>query len=247
MKRILVLKIGTKSIVTPGGKIRRDLLKNTAADVARVMKKGWKVIIVSSGAIAFGKNHKLVQGKKLTKQNYAMIGQNKLVGAWQKFFEPLGIPAGQVLYENKSLRGESRESVTEVLMAFLRIGVPVVNENDGITNEEIRDLFGFGDNDQLAALISKAVKAEKVIFLTTVPGIYDKAGKIIRVINARERKIQNGLCVKSGDSNGGMPSKLKAGKMAALAGSEAIIASYKEKDILTRLIKGEEIGTKIVA
>jgi glutamate 5-kinase len=234
--------------MTPKGNIRRGLMGNIAQDVKAVTDLDWQTIIISSGAIGLGEKSKLMKGRKLSRQSYAMIGQDQLIKEWRGPFNKVGLEVGQVLYVNKDLEGKGRWWVIKGLFDFLKIGaIPIVNENDPITTAEIKDLFGFGDNDCLASLVAIAVRAQYLVMLTTVPGVISPfTGTILPSIKAKERKIQSNLRTFSNDSKGSMLSKLKAAKLVALKGGKAIIASYKEKNILSRLLSGEKIGTLVI-
>jgi len=248
MKKLLVLKIGTKSIVDDDGHIRKSLLDNVAENVYIAHQLDWRVIIVSSGAIACGK---MITKKELSNQAYAGIGQPELMIHWKKAFAKRHITIAQGLYANKNLeRKENRESATKVLYELLDNEiVPVVNENDLITDAEVRDLCGFGDNDQLASLIARAKNANLLIYLTTVPGVINPyTDRVIPKLSAFEHRIEDSLQSWDGDSNGGMRSKLQSAKafVRATKNSRAIITSFREKDILCKiLIDHKTVGTEI--
>lgn len=245
---IIVLKVGTKAIMTKGGNIRKKLLEDIARDVKEAIGLGQKVVIVSSGAIGLGKKSKFLAGKELTNQVYSMVGQDQMVREWRIAFNKVGLEVGGALYVNKDLEKKRKGHIIKSLNECLDCGlVPVINENDAITTDEIKDLCGFGDNDRLASLIAIAVKASHLVLLTTVSGVEDPiSGKIIPVIKAKERKIQRGLKVRAGDSNGSMISKLKNAKLTARRGVLATIASYKQKGVIAGLLRGERMGTLVV-
>lgn len=256
MKKIIVLKIGTKSLITKKGRFRRKLMESIARDILAVQEKDWKVVIVSSGAVGFGKKNcsqevfdkiSLIANEAERNQCFAMLGQDRLINAWRNAFRKEKLDVGQLLYVNDMLKKKSKCRVIKGLENLLESGVvPIINENDAVTIEEIENLEGFGDNDYLGALVSIALEAKYYVNLSTVPCVYCPiSGKKLEHIDAQENTIQKHLKILAGDSNGGMPSKLKNAKLAALVGIHAIIAKNNESNILQRIIAGEEVGTLI--
>jgi len=247
-RETVVLKIGTRSIVTPDGCIREELLDRIAEDVFLLQQFDYHTIIVSSGAIACGK---MLTNKLLSKQAYAGIGQPHLMASWEKAFAKVNLLTAQGLYVNSDLcKKESCKSATKTLGEYRRAGiVPILNENDMVTDAEVRDLFGFGDNDQLASLIARAQEAKFLFSLTTVDGVIcPKKNTVIPLLSSRERVVESSLQSWKGDSHGGMTSKVHSAKafVRSVKGSRAFIASYREEDILRRvIIERERIGTEI--
>lgn len=248
MNKLIFVKIGTNSIVTPNGQIRKKLLDNIALSVSIIKNHGYRVAIVSSGAIACGK---IITKQALSNQAYASIGQPDLMTHWQRAFAKVGLITAQGLYVNNNLRNKKNQlSITKTLGELLIAGVvPIINENDTVTDAEIKALHGFGDNDQLASILARAKKAEFLFLLTTVDGIIcPKTDKIIPHLFAYEYTVEKNLRMWKGDSNGGMPSKVKSAKdfVKEVKGARAIIASYQEPNILFRsIIAKEQIGTVI--
>jgi glutamate 5-kinase len=247
MKSLIVVKIGTGSIVEKGA-IQTRLLNNIASEVHYLTDNNYNFIIVSSGAIACGKK---IAPKGLDNDIYAGIGQIKLMNHWQKSFAKFGFTVAQALYISSNLRqDDQRKSIVKKLKKLLASNIiPIVNENDLISDEEINDLEGFGDNDQLASLLAQAMNANVLFFLTNVNGVIDpESRKIINKISVDDEEIEKRLETWPGDSKGGIRSKVKSAKdfVKTRAGSRAIIASHKEIDILIqRIIYNSTIGTEI--
>ncbi|MBU4216656.1 hypothetical protein L6270_00705 [Candidatus Parcubacteria bacterium] len=248
MEKLIVIKVGTNSIVTPGDRIRKKLLDNIAESVRVIRKYGYRVIIVSSGAISCGK---IITKQALSDRAYAGIGQPSLMMHWQEAFAKVDLVTAQGLYVNNNLhKKKNRQSTTKILSELLMAGIiPIINENDFVTDAETKDLFGFGDNDQLASLIAIAKQAAYLFLLTTVDGVFSpETDLLISELHPYEKKIENSLQTWKGESNGGMISKVKNAKtfVRSVQKSEAIIASFKEANILFRaIIAKENIGTKI--
>ena len=249
-KRIVV-KVGTSSL-TRDGLLQPDRFTALARDVAALMKGGRQVVLVSSGAIAVGA-HRL--GWQHTghsvreKQAAAAVGQIGLIELYQRRFGNLDRHVAQILLTRAGLEDRERFlNARHTMLELLRIGVvPIVNENDTVATEEIR----FGDNDNLAATIVNAVAADLLVILTDVEGLYERAPQsgqpappLIRTVEAITPEIEraaSGAGTRFG--SGGMITKLEAAKNAARSGAATVLCHGRTKDVLQRLVAGEEHGT----
>ncbi len=249
-KRIVV-KVGTSSL-TRGGQLQPDRFTALARDVAALMEMGRQVVIVSSGAIAVGA-HRL--GWEHTghsvreKQAAAAVGQIGLVELYQRRFGNLDRHVAQILLTRAGLEDRERFlNARHTMLELLRLGVvPIVNENDTVATEEIR----FGDNDNLAATIVNAVGADLLVILTDVEGLYERAPQpgepappLIRTVETITPEIEaaaSGAGTRFG--SGGMITKLEAAKNAASSGAATVLCHGRKKDVLQRLVAGEEHGT----
>jgi len=251
-KRI-VIKVGASILTTKSGdghasflRLDEKWIKNFAKQVAALFKEGRQVIIVSSGAIAAGMG--LLGMKKRPKglpeqQACAALGQGYLMKTYEEHFKKNGFHAAQILLTWEDIREKRRylnaENTLHVLLN--KKAVPVINENDTVSVDEIR----FGDNDKLSALVSSLVSADLLIMLTDVEGLYidDKktVAGVVKDIHAGIEKMAFGTDKEC--SRGGMKTKLDAAKIAVKSGIDCVIANGREKDVLLKIVNGEKIGT----
>jgi glutamate 5-kinase len=235
--RRLVIKIGSALLVDPAGQVRVDWLRTLVADVAARKAAGQQVIIVSSGAIALGARRlKLPKGGRGSledAQAAAATGQIALSQCWASLLDEQGIVAAQMLVTLDDLENRRRYlNASATLERLMALGVvPVVNENDSVATAEIR----FGDNDRLAARIGQAARADAVVLLSDVDGLYtanphvDADAMLIETIeriDARIAAMADGGSA-SGMGSGGMTSKIEAAKIATGAGAHLAIISGK--------------------
>ncbi len=235
--RRLVVKVGSALLVDPAGHVRVDWLRTLVADVAARKAAGQQVIIVSSGAIALGARRlKLPKGGRGSlddAQAAAATGQIALSQCWAGLLDQQGITAAQMLVTLDDLENRRRylnaSATLERLMAL--DVVPVVNENDSVATAEIR----FGDNDRLAARIGQAARADAVVLLSDVDGLYTANPHVdadamlietIETIDARIAAMADGGSA-SGMGSGGMVSKIQAARIATGAGAHLAIISGK--------------------
>ena len=235
--RRLVIKIGSALLVDPAGQVRVDWLRTLVADVAARKAAEQQVIIVSSGAIALGARRlKLPKGGRGSledAQAAAATGQIALSQCWASLLDEQGIVAAQMLVTLDDLENRRRYlNASATLERLMALGVvPVVNENDSVATAEIR----FGDNDRLAARIGQAARADAVVLLSDVDGLYtanphvDADAMLIETIeriDARIAAMADGGSA-SGMGSGGMTSKIEAAKIATGAGAHLAIISGK--------------------
>lgn len=249
-KRI-VLKIGS-STLTREGVLRPEKFTAIARDVVALMEGGRQVVLVSSGAIAVGA-HRLGwshAGKSVReKQAAAAVGQIGLIELYQRRFARRDRQVGQILLTRAGLEHRERFlNARHTMLELLRMGVvPIVNENDTVATEEIR----FGDNDNLAATIVNAVEADLLVILTDVEGLYERAPvagepapALIRTVDKITPEIRaaaSGAGTRFG--SGGMITKLEAAENAARSGAATILCHGGTRDVLQKLMRGEQHGT----
>ncbi|HOJ43513.1 MAG TPA: glutamate 5-kinase, partial [Syntrophorhabdaceae bacterium] len=250
LKRIVV-KIGTSVLLDSGKKIGIHMIENIAEQIKLVQEKGIKPIIVTSGAIACGMELLGItkKPKEIEKrQALASIGQVLLMKMYMEVFNKKGIKIGQILLTHEDIASKEKcLNVMNTLNALINFNiVPVINENDALSFKEIR----FGDNDNLSALIAQIANADLLLLLSDVDGLYEKDpkrypdAKIIRVVEKIDRDIEKTASgTKSEKSIGGMVSKLEAAKRAGYYGIPTVVVRGNTKDIILRVINGEEIGT----
>jgi glutamate 5-kinase len=230
--RRLVVKIGSELLVAERGEVRQGWLDTLAGDVARCRARGQEAIIVSSGAIAVGRRHLGLSGRRLRleeKQAAAATGQIRLAHAYQEALARHSITVAQILLTLDDTEERRRHlNARATLAQLLALGaVPVVNENDTIATAEIR----FGDNDRLAARVAQMVSADMLVLLSDIDGLYtadprrNPAARHVPVV----RRIGLEIEAMAGDappgySSGGMVTKLEAARIAMQAGCHMLIA-----------------------
>ncbi|MBD3426168.1 MAG: glutamate 5-kinase [Candidatus Omnitrophica bacterium] len=247
-KRITV-KIGTRVLTDKNNRIDRDVIKNLSRQMASLMDKGIEVVLVSSGAIGAGLGllDLKKKGRSLSElQAIASVGQNHLMDIYNEHLGKKGYVAGQILLTREDFNDRKRFlNIRYTLNTLLKYrAIPIINENDSISTDEIK----FGDNDRISSLVADLASSDMLVILTDVEGLYDQKGKLIRHVDLVTGKIK-ALCRGKGceESAGGMISKLDSVRNAAQAGIEGVIARGREKDVLLRVADGEDVGTRFDA
>jgi glutamate 5-kinase len=237
----VVVKIGTSSLTDVRGLIVQEAIDRLADQVAILRGRGDRVVVVSSGAVAAGLEA-LGMGERrpsdmLTKQAVSAVGQSRLMRTWDDTFARLGLVSGQMLLVPGNFF--DRTQYLHARSTFLRLldlgVVPVVNENDAVSDQELR----FGDNDRIAALVSHLISADVLVLLTDIAGLYTADPRTRADAELVERLAAvtpEVLAMASGTGtergSGGMNSKLIAARMASLSGVRAVIASAARERVL---------------
>ncbi len=251
-KRIVV-KVGTSILTTNTGLLDDDKIASVVDQLTDLLKKGYEVLLVSSGSIAAGV--KELSLKSVPKaipdlQAAASVGQGLLAHKYAELFKQNGSTVGQVLLtRHDTTRRQQYVYVKNTLNKLLELGViPVINENDSTSVEEIK----FGDNDILAALVANIVEADLLIILSDVDGLYSgdpKSGSAEFISQVEE--ISDDIVGVAGGSGtafgkGGMETKISAAKMATAGRTGVIIANGHKENILSNILNGQEAGTFFV-
>ena len=246
----VIVKIGSSLLTNNGRGLDRTAIYEWAKQIAKLHKKGVEVLLVSSGAVAEGvvRMNLEERPKKLAAlQACASIGQMGLIETWWSALIQHGIQSSQLLLTHDDLSNRSRYlNTTGALTQLLEWRVlPVINENDTITIDEIK----FGDNDTLGAMAAAMVNADLYIILTDQEGVFtdnprdNPDAKMIR----QERAMADYLFDIAGDGGklgrGGMLTKIRAGRLAAMGGCPTVIVSGAIDDVITRVVSGEAVGT----
>lgn len=245
--RRLVVKIGSSILVDEAkGEVRRDWLEALTNDVARLHKGGSEVVLVSSGAIRLGRTHlKLPVGvlRLEESQAAAATGQIRLAQAYQEALARHGITVAQLLLTLHDSEERRRYlNARQTMATLLGLGaVPVINENDTVATDEIR----FGDNDRLGARVAEMISADTLVLLSDIDGLYtgdprsNASAKFIPEIREITPEIESMAgAAASVLSNGGMVTKLMAGRIAMAAGCRMAIADGRKVGALGALIDG---------
>ena len=254
--KLIVVKVGTRVLTRDNGTLNLDRIESLARQIHELREGGRQVVLVSSGAVGAGMSQLGMTDRPtgLAKlQAVAAIGQTNLIESYDSVFQSLGTHAAQVLLTAEDLSDRGRYlNVRNTLLALLELdAVPIVNENDTVSVDEL--MVTFGDNDRLAALVANALRASLLIILSDVDGLYDgppekDGSQIISNVPRIDGAIEELVVDKAnGLSRGGMKSKLSAAKMVTTAGENVIIASGRQDNILPRLIAGELLGTAFLA
>ena len=244
--KCIIIKIGS-SLLIKKKKFNKEKLNEIILDVYELKKKKIKVIIVASGAVALGSEYLNVQKKKKItiseKQALASCGQSLLMKNFISLFDKRKMKVAQILITSSDTEDRERSlNARDTISILLKSGVtPVINENDSVSNEEIK----FGDNDRLAARVAQIINADFLILLSDVDGLYDKNPKLhknaqlIKRINKINEKLFKKLTDETNElGSGGMLTKVKAAKIASNSGCITIISSGKVKRPLSNIIKG---------
>jgi glutamate 5-kinase len=253
--RRVVVKVGSSLVTNDGRGLDFDAISRWAAQIAALRAAGKQVLLVSSGAVAEG-----MQRLNWTRRPHhvhelqaaAAVGQMGLAQAYETHFRAHGVQTAQVLLTHSDLADRARYlNARSTLYTLLGLGVvPVINENDTVVTDEIK----FGDNDTLAALVTNLVEANFLVILTDQQGLYsadprrDPGAELIRQAIAGDPALES-MAGAAGTAiaRGGMLSKVLAARRAARSGAHTVIASGREPDVLTRLARGEAIGSQLSA
>lgn len=247
-KRIVV-KVGTSVLTSKNSALNRVWIGGFAKEIASFLKKGLEVIVVSSGAIAAGMHLLGIKKRPHSlpeQQACAALGQGYLMKTYEDFFKKNGFHAAQILLTWEDVRQRRRylnaENTIHTLLS--KKAVPVINENDTVSVDEIK----FGDNDTLSALVANLAGADLLIMLTDVEGLCMDGKKgcidIVKEIDSRVERLACGTDKQC--SLGGMRTKLEACKITMASGVDCVIANGRKKGVLSRILKGEDIGTFFV-
>lgn len=251
----LVVKLGTSVLTGGTPRLDRAQMADLVRQCARLHAAGRDVIVVTSGAIAAGRERlgRADAGGTLPeKQMLAAVGQSRLMRVWEQFFDRYGIHVGQLLLTRADVHDRHRFlNARDTLGALLehRI-VPVINENDAVATAEIK----VGDNDNLSALVALLAEADALLLLTDQPGLFTADPRIhpdaalipeVRTIDATLRRLADGPAGTFG--TGGMATKLQAADTARRSGVDVIIAAGRAPDVIGRIAAGEAVGTRFPA
>jgi glutamate 5-kinase len=246
--KLLVIKVGTTLISSPAAFLDGKKMGPIVEDIAHLVGRGTKVILVSSGAIGAGMG---VLGLKIRpkllpeKQAAAAIGQSKVMHFYKELFNEHGLRVAQILLTKDDLDDRAKylnaRSTLSTLLQYEGI-IPIVNENDTVAVDEIK----FGDNDTLSAVVASKMQADLLVILSNVDGLYDcdprtsDSRTLIEEVTDITEDLKQ-MCGSAGaeTSVGGMTSKLEAARIATLSGIGMVLANGEQKHILRHLFEGE--------
>ena len=256
--RLIVVKVGTSGITTSTGELDEQEMQSLACQIAQVTKQGDKVVLVTSGAVAAGIAELGVTPKAkdvVFQQAAAATGQSVLMAKYRKLFALYGLKVAQVLLTAEDLSNrKSYVHICNVLTLLLKIGVvPIINENDVTSVEELRRTNGykvnFSDNDILSVLVAGAIGADLVIILSDVDGVYtsdpaEPGAELIKTVDTITDEMKNSLKGKSKRGRGGIQSKIKAAEIATNCGIPVVISNSRKKNTIVNILtSNKNVGT----
>ena len=250
----IVVKIGTTSLTDRGGRLDKKAIENLAEILSNIRKQGKRIILVSSGAIAVGAERLNLKERPrdiIGKQVASAVGQAVLMQIYEGFFAKYNQNIAQVLLTKDVFEDETRrKNAQNTLEKLLEMGViPIVNENDTVSTEELE----FSDNDTLSGYVCNLISGQLLIILSDIDGMYTKdpnkfkdaklISEIFEITNEIEKNAGGSA---SSLGTGGMATKISCAKQVNENGADMIIASGKNIDSLVDILNGENIGTLFV-
>lgn len=256
-KKRVVVKIGSSSLQHPEtGNINYLKIERLVRELCDIRNQGMDVCLVSSGAIAVGRQSMGMKEKprdNAAKQACAAVGQARLMMTYQRMFAEYNQIAGQVLMtKNTMIDNVARKNAQNTFEEMFRMGViPVVNENDTVSTYEMQ----FGDNDSLSAIVTSLVGADLLILLSDIDGLYtddphqNPDARLIPFVEKMDERLEKMAKDTTGSDvgTGGMATKLNAAKIATCSGADMIIANAMDVGVLHQIIEGKEVGTLFAA
>ena len=259
--RRVVIKVGTTTVTGAESELCRERVEPIAHSIARLMKAGRQVVLVSSGAVGLGRGwlglHRSRLDDLVTKQACAAVGQSLLMDAYKDLFSQWSVKIAQVLLTEEDFSNWRRYSnLRQTMEKLIGFGIlPVVNENDTISTAELESVsqgarsVAFSDNDRLAALVMSGLEADALVLLTNVDGLLQQAsadqsgGEVIPLVAEMSAELKALAAGPSASGRGGMRTKLEAAEIAMNCGGTAVIANGGRPDTIDRIFAGENIGT----
>jgi glutamate 5-kinase len=255
--RLIVVKVGTSGITTSEGNLDEEEMQKLTSQIAAATKQGDKIVLVTSGAVAAGIAELGIPPKPndvVFQQAAAATGQSVLMAKYRELFKEHGLKAAQILLTAEDLSNRASYVHTcNVLRMLLKTGViPIINENDVTSVDELRRTEGykvnFSDNDILSVLVASAIGADMTIILSDVDGLYtadpqEIGAQLIKTVEAITPELKSSLKGKSKLGRGGIQSKIKAAEIATSCGIPVVIANSRKENVLLDILAGKDVGT----
>lgn len=253
-KKRIVIKIGSQSLAEKDGRINLRRIDVLAKVLSGICNEGNEVVLVTSGAIGIGNSVLRIDKRdSLDKlQAAAAVGQIRLMHIYDKMFSEYGTTVAQILLTKGVTDNEvSRKNCLNTFNRLLSMNViPIVNANDVVTTDEIESADGgFGDNDNLSAIVADIIGADMLVFLTDADGLFDANphenpnAKLVTKVTEVTREIYSNCDGKSALGTGGMTAKVKAGEKMLAKGIDMVIMNSSHPEKLYDLMNGESVGT----
>lgn len=255
LQSTIVVKLGTSVLTAGTNNLDRAHMIELVRQCSELIKQGHKIVIVTSGAIAAGREHltnKNIANTIANKQMLAAVGQSQLIQVWENLFNIYGLHVGQMLLTRADLEDRERFlNARDTMQALLNHDIiPIINENDAVATAEIK----VGDNDNLSALAAILAQADKLLLLTDQQGLFsaDPRNNPDAELIPEVHSIDDSLKALAGDSGtnlgtGGMATKLQAADIARRAGIEVTIAAGHAQQVISKIAAGDKIGTRFPA
>lgn len=252
-RKRLVVKVGSALLRDPQGGLREAVVEHIVQQLFTLRQQGHDVVLVSSGAVALGLKVLGVQHLPRTtvlQQAAAAIGQSHLIWAYERLFGAFQQKVAQILLTHEDLRARNRYlNARNTLLTLLQYGViPIINENDTVSFEEIR----FGDNDTLSAMVGNLIDADTLIILSHMEGLYTAdphvhpEATLIPVVDKLDARIEAmASSATHSTGRGGMASKIRAAKMVGVNGIHTHIVNGVHPNAILRVLAGEALGTHL--
>ncbi|HEL0756483.1 TPA: glutamate 5-kinase [Streptococcus equi subsp. zooepidemicus] len=254
VKRI-VIKIGTSSLMLANGKINLEKIDHLAFVISSLMNKGKEVILVSSGAMGFGLDllKMAKRPSQLAKQQaVSSVGQVAMMSLYSQIFAHYQATVSQILLtRDVVVFPESLANVTNAFESLISLGiVPIVNENDAVSVDEMDHSTKFGDNDRLSAIVARITRADLLIMLSDIDGLFDKNPTIYEDARLRSHvtEITEDIIASAGGAGsrfgtGGMLSKIQSAQMMFEHQGQMILMNGANPRDILRVLEGEKLGT----
>ena len=248
----IVVKVGTSTLAHPTGRLNIRHVEELVKVLSDLKNAGHEVVLVSSGAIGMGVGKLNLPGKPAdmpTKQAAAAVGQCELMYTYDKLFAQYNHTVAQILLTGEDIdHADRRQNFENTIYRLLELGaLPVINENDTVATAEIK----VGDNDTLGGIVACTVKADLLVLLSDIDGLYtadprkDPSATLIPVVENVTAEVEAlGGGVGSGLGTGGMATKLRAAKMVTANGCDMIIANGETPALLYDIVDGKAVGTR---
>ncbi|WP_369350623.1 glutamate 5-kinase [Streptococcus hillyeri] len=251
----LVIKIGTSSLVLPTGKINLEKIDQLAFVIASLMNKGMEVVLVSSGAMGFGLD---VLGlakrpsEMAEQQAVSSVGQVAMMSLYSQIFAHYQTNVSQILLTRDVVEfPESLANVTNAFESLFSMGiVPIVNENNAVSIDEMDHQTKFGDNDRLSAIVASITKADLLIMLSDIDGLFDKNPTIYDDAKLRNHvpEITEEILASAGGAGskfgtGGMLSKIQSAQIVFENDGQMVLMNGANPRDILRVLDGEHLGT----
>lgn len=260
-KKRIVIKIGSSSLThSETGDLNLLKIERLVRVISDLKGKGKDVILVSSGAIAAGRQalgHREKPDRLSQKQAFAAVGQARLMMVYQKIFSEYNQTAAQILLTKNTMTNDaSRYNAQNTFEELLKLhAIPIVNENDTVSTSEIPLVDHFGDNDRLSAVVAALVGADLLILLSDIDGLYSddphrnpKAEMISTVPEITPELLAMGKATSGSDvGTGGMAAKLAAARIATDSGCDMVIANGEDVSVVSSILEGKRQGTLFLA
>jgi glutamate 5-kinase len=257
-QKLVVVKVGTSGITTSEGKLDEEEMQGLTSQIAAAHRQGDRIVLVTSGAVAAGIAELGIAPKPndiVFQQAAAATGQSVLMAKYRELFREHGLKVAQILLTAEDLSNRvSYVHTCNVLEMLLKTGVvPIINENDVTSVDELTPLtegyrVNFSDNDILSVLVANAIRANLVVILSDVDGLYTTdpqkpEAALIKTVENITSELKDALNGKNKWGRGGIQSKVRAAEIATTCGIPVVVANSRRENVLIDILAGKEVGT----